>query len=535
MADHPLFVGLLLLAPIVWLLWPIPIDETRYLAVAWEMRQTGEFLVPHLNGATYAHKPPLLFWLINAGWLITGVHAWTARAMTLLCSMLSLLLLARLTLRMTGAQTTARLSAWILLGSVYFAAFANAIMFDVPLTTCVLLAVHGICDLAQGRARRGILLTGVAIGLGILVKGPVMLLDVAFVGLGAPWWSEQARTQRARYYARFALAILLGAAIALAWAIPAALHGGADYARAIFLNQTFDRIEGIAGASTHGRPWWWYFAVFPLMLLPWPLVVRGRWRDLRALVDVPAARLALIWIVPTFIAFSLIGGKQPHYLLPAVPAVALLLALAIGGGALKVRSSAFAAGLLLAGGGFALLPLYAAQVNFRYVGDMSSLWGIGVAALGVALYLVARRGTSVLWPATAMLVLVLIVKLAVVQGPGLRYDMRPIGEQVRAAQDRGQPIVNLGWHHGVFEFAGRLEKPLPSLATKEEFEGWARAHPDGLVMGFYRRFRFAAKPLFSQPFRGVEVSIWSVRDALGSGFDASIEHSVDESDDASDD
>lgn len=83
--DQPLFLGLLLLLPIVWLLQPVPIDETRYLAVAWEMRQTGEFLVPHLNGATYAHKPPLLFWLINLGWLLTGVHAWTARVMTLLC------------------------------------------------------------------------------------------------------------------------------------------------------------------------------------------------------------------------------------------------------------------------------------------------------------------------------------------------------------------------------------------------------------------------------------------------------------------
>jgi len=60
-------LGVLLLVPIVFFLQPLPIDETRYLAVAWEMRQTGEFLVPHLNGALYSQKPPLLFWLINAG------------------------------------------------------------------------------------------------------------------------------------------------------------------------------------------------------------------------------------------------------------------------------------------------------------------------------------------------------------------------------------------------------------------------------------------------------------------------------------
>jgi hypothetical protein len=54
------------LLPVALFLPVLPIDETRYLAVAWEMRLHGDFLVPHLNGAPYSDKPPLLFWLINA-------------------------------------------------------------------------------------------------------------------------------------------------------------------------------------------------------------------------------------------------------------------------------------------------------------------------------------------------------------------------------------------------------------------------------------------------------------------------------------
>ena len=50
----------------------LPVDETRYLAVAWEMWLGGDYLVPHLNGETYSHKPPLLFWLINLGWGVFG-------------------------------------------------------------------------------------------------------------------------------------------------------------------------------------------------------------------------------------------------------------------------------------------------------------------------------------------------------------------------------------------------------------------------------------------------------------------------------
>src|SRR5450759_1341760 len=341
--DHPLVVGLLLLLPIVFLLPPLPIDETRYLAVAWEMRETGEFLVPHLNGATYAHKPPLLFWLINAGWLLTGVHAWTARAMTLLCSAVSLVLLYRLTLRLSASARAARLSMWILLGAVYFAGFANAIIFYVLLATCVLLTLHGICDLADGRLRRGVLVAGIAIGLGILAKGPAMLLSIAFVALSAPWWNVQAlQGSRTRYFGALGLAILCGAAIALAWAIPAALHGGADYAHAIFLSQTVDRIEGVQGASTHGLPWWWYLVVFPLMLLPWPLVLRGEWAGLSVLRNERALRFAAAWLLPTFVAWSLIAGKQPHYLLPMIPGVALAAALALDRGGWRVRSGLFA-------------------------------------------------------------------------------------------------------------------------------------------------------------------------------------------------
>ena len=56
-----------------------PIDETRYLAVAWEMYQSGNWLVPTKNFAVYSDKPPMLFWLVNLVWLVTGVSEFAAR------------------------------------------------------------------------------------------------------------------------------------------------------------------------------------------------------------------------------------------------------------------------------------------------------------------------------------------------------------------------------------------------------------------------------------------------------------------------
>jgi 4-amino-4-deoxy-L-arabinose transferase-like glycosyltransferase len=531
--EHPLFLGVLLLAPVVFLLQPLPIDETRYLAVAWEMRQTGEFLVPHLNGALYSQKPPLLFWLINAGWLVTGVHAWTARAMTLLCSMLSLFLLARLVRRVSGSANAAREASVLLLGMLYFAAFANAIMFDVLLTTCALLALHGIVDLVEDR-RRGILLAGLGIGLGILAKGPVLLLDIGFAAVLAPWWNRGIPRGNGRYFGALIAAILLGAVIALAWAIPAALHGGPEYAHAIFLAQTVDRIQGVK-TGTHAQPIWWYIVWLPVMLLPWPLALRTRGASLRTLLRERGARLALAWVLPTLIVFSLIGGKQAHYLLPLLPGVALLFAIALDRSVLEIRAGVAAIMLMAAGIALALLPGYAAtRPNLDFVANTSPWWGAGVTVIGIALLIFAKRIRDPLWPALATVAVVLLFKLAVIQGPGVRYDVRAIAAQVHAAQQRGQPIAHLGWHHGVYEFPGRLTEPLPVL-TLDEFPKWVAEHPNGLIITFYRRFRFRAEPIYSQPFRGVQVSIWNARDALASGVDPNVSHARDDSEDTSDD
>ena len=77
----PLAMACLLLTAMAGLmLRPLTaIDETRYLAVAWEMHQSGNWLVPTKNFALYSDKPPLLFWAINLVWLLTGVSEFAAR------------------------------------------------------------------------------------------------------------------------------------------------------------------------------------------------------------------------------------------------------------------------------------------------------------------------------------------------------------------------------------------------------------------------------------------------------------------------
>jgi 4-amino-4-deoxy-L-arabinose transferase-like glycosyltransferase len=514
--ERPWLPVALLLLPVVFALPPLPIDETRYLTVAWEMRQGGDFLVPHLNGELYAHKPPLLFWLINAGWSLTGVEGWTGRALALAYSLLGLVLIRRIVLRLGESETAARHAMWVMAGIAWFAVFSTAIMFDVLLAACVLVALLGVIDLADGRIARGVLVAGLGIGLGVLAKGPVALLDVVFAAASAPLWSATARSRPGRYYGAFALAIGLGAAIALAWAIPAALRGGAAYADAIFLKQTFGRVTE---SFAHRRPGWWYALILPPMLLPWPLVLRGRWAGCRQALARPAVRLGLIWSTATVLAFSFVSGKQGHYLLPVLPGFAIALGVALAHGWLRVRIGLLAIGIVVAGLLFAALPSWGGtRAHLLWLRAIWPGWGIAVAIAGAGLWLARARLRETAVPALAMLGLVLVFKLAIVQGTGSHYDPRAIAAEVRALQDRGVPLMQIGWHHGVYGFAGRLGAPVPFVLDLDALRAWASAHPDGCVIALEQRFDFRAEPARRIAFRGGSAAIWRVADLSADGF-----------------
>ena len=116
----------------------MPVDETRYLAVAWEMWQRGDFLVPFRNGAAYSHKPPLLFWLFHLGWAVFGVNDIWPRLLSPLLALATLGVTARIAATLwPDAPWRAERSAWILLGCVVFAVFAGMAMFDMLLALCV--------------------------------------------------------------------------------------------------------------------------------------------------------------------------------------------------------------------------------------------------------------------------------------------------------------------------------------------------------------------------------------------------------------
>jgi 4-amino-4-deoxy-L-arabinose transferase-like glycosyltransferase len=456
-----------------------PIDETRYVSAAWEMWLRGDFLVPFKNGEPYSHKPPFMFWMFHAGWALFGVNDWWPRLVLPLFSMGALLLTYRMARRLwpqhadLGGQ-----AALVLASALLWIVFSTMVMFDVMLAFWVLFGMHGVLAAADGK-RHGFILLGIAIGMGVLTKGPVILLNLLPVVVLAPWWNPGLKW--IRWVGGLVLAVLLGAAIALAWALPAGLSGGEAYRNAIFWGQTANRmVESFA----HRRPFWWYLPLLPLLLFPW-FVWPGLWKALRHHwrdgLD-RGTRFCLAWMLPVFIAFSLISGKQPHYMVPMFPAFALLAARVLAG---RPETRVGVPALLVAGLGGVLILAASGRIAalLDQVAVLPPIWpGALLMALALAAWAAGRRGFSpVLILSLLGTATLALVQLAAMRSIDPLYDIKPMAQAIRQVQDEGLPVANVANYHAQYQFLGRLETPLVELHGTEAGR-WLAAHPDAYAV-----------------------------------------------------
>ena len=506
----------------IWLrpLWPV--DETRYASVAWEMWLRGDFLVPYINGEPYSHKPPLLFWLIQLGWALFGVNDWWPRLVAPLCALAAVPLMLRLgRLLWPGERELHVHGVWILFGTLLFAGFITLTLFDLLLLLCAMAGMIGVLTLAQGQRSAGLLWLGAGIGLGVLAKGPVILLHVLPAAVVAPWWAPQLKGRLGRWYLDLLLGVLLGAAIALAWALPAALYGGEEYRQAIFWGQTAGRV---ADSFAHRAPWWHYLPLLPVMLFPWFLWPRF-WQGLfaiRSVADKSAPRFLAAWLLLTLIGFSLVSGKQAKYLVPFLPAFALLASYALSKASSTQERTALAQWweMLPPTIGFLVFPAFLLYLRSRpaalklpeWAGEIP-LWPIAILALAAPVLLFYARKPVALQLralAFAMLAAFTVVGAGVIPAFVPYSDPAPAARHLAALQEASVPLAHLGKYHAQYNFAGRLREPIEILEATE-LKAWVAAHPSGQVVTVERsRFDAAASaaPEYQAPFRGAWVQVW---------------------------
>jgi 4-amino-4-deoxy-L-arabinose transferase-like glycosyltransferase len=494
----------------LWLrpLWPV--DETRYASVAWEMWLRGDFLVPHINGEPYSHKPPLLFWLIHAGWALFGVNEWWPRMVAPLCALAAVPLLLRLE-KLLWNEKQSGTSTWVLFGTLLFVGFVTLLMFDLLLMLAAMAGMIGVLELSKGK-RQGILWLGAGIGLGVLAKGPVILLHVLPAAVVAPWWAPELKARLGRWYLDLLLGVLLGAAIALAWAVPAAIYGGEVYRNAIFWGQTAGRVSE---SFAHRAPAWYYLPLLPLLLFPWFVWPRF-WGGLREIRNENGSRFLAAWLVLTVIGFSLVSGKQGKYLVPFLPAFALLAGRALAHANSTERLWHILPPML----GFLALPAALAWLRLRpdsirlpeWIGEIP-LWPIVLLAMAApALLLVSLQATRTQMRALAFAVLgAFAVLLAGVVPAFAPYaDPNPPARHLARLQEGKTPIAHLGKYHATYNFSGRLRTPVAILGH-DELAAWVGRNPGGQVL-IVERNRFGKSAAEGGPDGGPEIQ-WAYRGA----------------------
>jgi 4-amino-4-deoxy-L-arabinose transferase-like glycosyltransferase len=494
-----------------------PVDETRAASVAWEMWQRGDFLVPHLNGETYSHKPPLLQWGMHLVWLLTGVNDWTTRLVAPLFGLANLFLARHLAQRLwPDRPDTHALAPLILLSFPVWAVWTTLTLYDMLVAFFTLLGLIGIWRSAQGESWPGRLLTGLAIGGGVLSKGPVILLLILPAGLLAPWWlAKKPARGWGSWYLGLLVSVLLGAALALAWAIPAGMAGGEEYRRAIFWGQSAGRI---ANAFAHRRPWWWYGMVLPILLFPW-LFRLSLWRSrpLARLKTDAGLKFCLAHLGAVTLLLSLVSGKQVHYLMPVLPAAALLLARLLPESSRdKVwLDQAWLGGLLvLLASGLLVLPRLPGIGGAAGRLAAEAPLAATLAILGAGLALLVRKPGSPFAASrgTAYTLIALVVAAHPIywESNRPRYDMQPLGQRLADLQAQGAPIAHWGKYSGDFQFTGRLKAPLEVLLNGKELAAWLAVHPEGYVLIVSPAKGAESGAEFSREYRGSRrrVGLW---------------------------
>jgi 4-amino-4-deoxy-L-arabinose transferase-like glycosyltransferase len=503
----------------------LPVDETRYLAVAWEMWWRGSIAVPYLNGEFYDGKPPLFFWLMQLGWRAFGVSEWWPRALAPLFGLADLVLVAAIARRLWGTRQAVELAPVILVGSVWWAFFCASTMFDIMLGFFALASVYALLRAWRGELRY-FALAGVALGCGILAKGPVVFLPALAVVLAAPWWMGSQRASWGAWYGGALGAAAIAGLIALAWLVPMGLGSTPDYLENMLFKQTAGYV---ADSFSHARPVWWYLIVLPGVLFPWTFWPRA-WRAMVASGSAPGdpgVRLCLAWAVLVLIVFSLISGKQAHYMLMIFPPVALLLArlLPEADRGRDATVLVVAGALVVLGCGFVLAGMVGRVPGGRAVwlaqAPVSTAYLVGAALIGLACAVAVTRAASL---ATRVKVLAAVGAAGVVvlsggfmHASGGAYDVRKTSAVIAALEAKGAPMTINMHYSGEFSFYGRLKSRIEPSAPWELPE-WLDANPEGYVIAVYPANQWppatTKKPVHTALHRGGALMVWRARDVL---------------------
>jgi 4-amino-4-deoxy-L-arabinose transferase-like glycosyltransferase len=327
--QHRAFLVVLTLAAVmflsdIWIYKEFVRAESYFALGARLMIEQGDWLLPHAPDELALNKPPLTYWLIGISYKTFGANYGSARLPSVLAALLVLAIVYALGVRLNGKRA-GLIAVAMLASSFLFLSFARMAMSDMLLTLSVTASLACFILALGERGSTALALLGyVALALGVLAKGPVALVLVA-LPIGFEMAFRRSRVELKKLHL-IQGTLLLGLIAAPYFLAVYARAGGAPL-RFFFFGENLQRFTGqIYGAS--GRPIWYEVAAFFGDFAPWSILVFValwfNWRERATQLSAP--RLMHLWLGCAIVLFSLSSFKLDYYLLPAMPAAALISA-----------------------------------------------------------------------------------------------------------------------------------------------------------------------------------------------------------------
>jgi 4-amino-4-deoxy-L-arabinose transferase-like glycosyltransferase len=439
-------------------------DEPRYASIGREMAHSGDWVTPRLDGSPWFEKPPLLYWMTGAAHKLhlpfESMDEWAARLPLALISLAFLWFFYR-TLAREFSPRVALAATGILATSAGWAAYSFASVTDLPMSAALgvvtLIGLFGPSAIPS-RARQTVVLgiwAGVFLGLAVLAKGFVPLVLIAPVLLVA-------RRMRIAMIATCAV-------IAAPWYILCEVRNGPVFWNEFFWKHHVERF--LHPTLDHPQPFWYYLPVLLAGLFPWTplagLLLRPKtYKDDRV-------RFLVLWLLCGLAFFSAAQNKLPGYVLPLLPVLAIVLAVALD----KTPAAGYWIGacalLLIATPAIAaLLPdallsgVTSAHFSFA---RLARGWPFILAAGGIFwLAWLGKREQAVLAAALATLVALAYFKIAVLPVLDQRYSVRGFWRENSAQIDNTACVkdVRRDWVYGLNYYAGRALPECSGTAPK---------------------------------------------------------------------
>jgi 4-amino-4-deoxy-L-arabinose transferase-like glycosyltransferase len=432
-------------------------DEPRYAQVAREMLDRGDWVTPTLQAKPWLEKPVLYYWEAMVSFRAFGVSDRAARLPGALDAALLIAVIYFFLRRFRpGSELDGALIAASCAGMI---GFARAAATDMPLAACFGIALLGWYGWYESRRR--IYLAGFYffLALGTLAKGPVApalsaVILLIVLAIKRDW--------RAIWPTLWIPGITLYLAVMLPWYIAVQMRNP-EFFRVFILEHNLARFS--QDVYHHRQPFWFYLPVFLLAAMPWTIVlILALWERLRRLSEKPSAEKSfsqnssenswalflLIWMLVPILFFSASQSKLPGYILPALPAAALL----VTGWVAQRRSEArrfslsfaaahgFFCGLLI----FAALSAASVALNHRLLLGTGTYIAASVAAvfgLGISAALLGRSGPRLLSRVTVFAVVISVGAVIRLAAPVIdaTQSARPLAASIRTFSHEPIPVA----------------------------------------------------------------------------------------------